>query len=402
VTGTAKALVVSVAAALISAGCANGNDDATDAWPEFENLPVQSSIEAPDDAATAAGEGEAECETGLSIGFAGAMTGSDARMGKNIANGVRLAIDRHNRANPRCQVEFTTFDTTGDPSEATRVVTEAVNDASVIGVVGLPLSGESKATGTLFEDAGLAHITPSATSPELTRNGWKTFHRGTGNDEAQGPAAALLAQQLGAERVYVVQDDTVYGSGIGQTAAEALGAMLAGRDLVAEGHRDFSSTITKILKSKAHAVFFSGRHADAARFVQQLKARKFRGLFLAPERVMNEQFVRRAGSAANGTYFTCPCMPGELVPDFARPYRAAFDVAPGAYSIEAYDSTIVLLRGIDDGRNTRRQLLAFVESYSGQGYAKSYKWAADGELADTPVFDYKVELGKIVPVGAVD
>ena len=62
-------------------------------------------------------------------------------------------------------MQFTKFDTEGDPNKATGPVTQAVNTPAIVGVVGLPFSGESKATGNIFEQQGLVHITPSATNP---------------------------------------------------------------------------------------------------------------------------------------------------------------------------------------------------------------------------------------------
>ena len=397
-----KALSVSAAAMLLAAGCANtATDGGTDAV-EIEDLPVQTSLEVPDDATTAAGEGDATCPAGTTIGYVGAMTGANAQLGINIYNGVQLAIDQHNEANADCQVEFKKFDTEGDPNKATGPVTQAVNDDSIIGVIGLPFSGESKATGKIFEDAGLVHISPSATNPDLTKNGWTTFHRGMGNDQDQGPRVAVLAKKLGAENVYVVQDDSDYGIGLGRTSTEALGGMLAGKDKVTTGQKDFSATIAKIMKSDAQAVFYSGYYAEGAPFAQQLKSKGFKGVFIGPDGVKDDQFVKQAGNASEGTYFTCPCLPGELIPDFSTAYEKAFDISPGTYSIEGYDTAIVLLRGIDEGNTDRAKLLEFVEGYSGQGFSKAYKWSPDGELAERPVYGYKVEDGKILPVGLLD
>lgn len=401
-TRSVKALAVSAAAMLLAAGCANtGTGDGQDAV-ELEDLPAQTSIEVPDDAATADGDGDATCPAGTTIGYIGAMTGANAQLGINIYNGVQLAIDQHNEANPKCQVEFTKFDTEGDPTKATGPVTQAVNDESIIGVIGLPFSGESKATGKIFEDAGLVHITPSATNPDLTKNGWKTFHRGMGNDAVQGPKVAVLAKKLGAEKVYVVQDDSDYGIGLGRTSTEGLGDMLVGTDKVTTGQKDFSATIAKIKKSGAEAVFYSGYYAEGAPFAQQLKSKAFKGVFLGPDGVKDDEFVKQAGNASEGAYFTCPCIPGELIPEFAKSYKKAFDIAPGTYSIEGYDTAIVLLKGIDDGATDRKKLLQAVEGYSGQGFAKAYKWGADGELTETPVYGYKVEDGKIVSIGSLD
>ena len=51
--------------------------------------------------------------------MAGALNGPDAALGINIKNGVQLAIDKHNAANPGCQVQLKPFDTEGDPQKAT-------------------------------------------------------------------------------------------------------------------------------------------------------------------------------------------------------------------------------------------------------------------------------------------
>jgi len=404
VTRPAQAFAILAATTLLAAGCAKtGDDGAPDAASGLNDIPVQTSIDVPADAVTAAGDGKAKCADTTTIGYAGAMTGPNAQLGINIYNGVQLAIDQHNKANPNCQVQFKKFDTEGDPTKATGPVTQVVNDDSIVGVIGLPFSGESKATGQIFEDAGLVHITPSATNPDLAKNGWTTFHRGMGNDAVQGPTVAVIAKKLGAERVYVVGDDSDYGIGLFKTSTEALGSMLVGKDKVTTGQKDFSATISKILNAKADAVFYSGYYAEGAPLDQQLVSKGFKGAFIGPDGVKDDEFVKQAGSASNNAYFTCPCIPGELIPDFSDAYKKAFkNKAPGTYSIEGYDTAIVLLQGIDKGNTTRPKLLSFVEDYSGQGYAKSYKWNEDGELTDTPVFGYKVDNGKIVSIGQLD
>jgi branched-chain amino acid transport system substrate-binding protein len=133
-------------------------------------------IPVPPDAVKPAGNGNATCN-GVTIAYAGAQTGANAQLGINIVNGVQLAINQHNEANPNCQVNFKKFDTEGDPGKAPGIVTQLVSEDDILGAVGLPFSGESKATGQIFEQADLAHLTPSATNPDLTKNGWTTFFR---------------------------------------------------------------------------------------------------------------------------------------------------------------------------------------------------------------------------------
>jgi branched-chain amino acid transport system substrate-binding protein len=367
------------------------------------DVPAISKVDIPPAAVLPAGDGKATCPATTTLAYAGAQTGPNAQLGVNVFNGIQLAINQHNQANPGCQVQFKKFDTEGDPNKATGPVTQLVSEDAIIGVIGLPFSGESKATGNIFEQRGLVHITPSATNPSLTENGWSTFIRGLGNDAVQGPAGAkFLTGKLGAKKVYLVQDDSDYGIGLAGSTSKELGDALAGTEKVTTGQKDFSAVISKIMNAKADAVFYSGYYAEGAPFIQQLSGKGFTGTFVAPDGVKDEQFIKQAGDASNGTFFTCPCIPGELIPDFASAYKEISKGGePGTYSIEGYDAATVLLSGIDAGKQSRPDLLAWVKSYDKDGLSKHYKWDAKGELQAPTVYGYKVENAKIVPVGPI-
>ena len=367
------------------------------------NIPAISKVDVPAGAVMPAGDGKATCPATTTLAYAGAQTGPNAQLGVNIFNGIQLAIDQHNKANPGCQVQFKKFDTEGDPNKATGPVTQLVSEPDILGVIGLPFSGESKATGNIFEQKGLVHITPSATNPGLTGNGWTTFFRGLGNDAVQGPAAAkFLTGKLGAKKVYLVQDDSDYGIGLGTSTSAGLGSALAGTEKVTTGQKDFSAVISKIMNAKADAVFYAGYYAEGAPFDQQLVGKGFTGTFVAPDGVKDDQFIKQAGDASSNAYFTCPCIPGELIPEFASAYKdIAKGAEPGTYSIEGYDAATVLLSGIDAGKQSRADLLSWVKSYDKAGLSKHYKWDAKGELQAPTVYGYKVENAKIVPVGPI-
>ncbi len=388
---------------LVLTGCANQAGTPSNSSSSTKvDIPTISSVDVPADAVLPAGDGKGKCDSSTTIAYVGAETGANAALGINIYNGVQLAIDQHNKANPDCQVQFTKFDTEGDPNKATGPVTQAVNEPDIIGVVGLPFSGESKAAGQIFADKGLVQITLSATNPHLTKNGWKTFFRALGNDSIQGPAAAkFVTDQLKAKKVYLVQDDSDYGIGLGEATSKALGSALVGTDKVTTGQKDFSATVSKIVNSKADAVYYAGYYAEGAPFDAQLVKKGFKGTFIGPDGAKDDQFIKQAGSASANAYFTCPCIPGELIPDFEKAYKAAFNAEPGTYSIEGYDATTVLLSGIDKGNATRADLLSYVASYDADGLSKHYKWDSTGELQAPAVYGYKVADGKIEPIGQI-
>lgn len=400
----ARAVTVVAALSLAVGACAANNSSSSGSSNNSGTTGLQplTSLSAPADAANPAGDGKASCPSGTAIAFGGAETGANAQLGINILDGVKTAVNQHNAANKGCQVTLKSFDTEGDPGKAPGIVTQMVGDSSIIGAVGLAFSGESQATGQIFQQGGLVHITASATQPALTKNGWTTFFRGLGNDNTQGPAAAkFLTQNLGAKKVCVVQDDSAYGIGLSGTTTQALGSAddQACNDKVTTGQKDFSGTVNKIMNAKPDAVFYSGYYQEAAPFDQQLVQKGFTGKFVGPDGVKDPKFLQLAGSAGDNAYFTCPCVPGNLLKSFTDAYKqASSGQDPGTYSAEAYDVATILLKGIDAGNTTRDKLLNYVKNYNGDGLTTHFQWNSTGELAQTAVYGYEVHNGQIVPV----
>lgn len=338
-----------------------------------------------------AGDGTAKCDP-VTLAMAGALTGPNAALGINIENGIKLAIKQHNDANPDCQVTEKGFDTEGDPAKAPAVATQIINDTSIIGLIGPAFSGETKATGQAFHDAGLLSLTPSATNPALTTNGWTNFFRGLANDAVQGPSVgAYLANTAGFSKVCVVQDDSDYGVGLAEQITEGLGDA-ADADCAAKvktGDKDFSATVQIIADAAPDAVFYAGYYAEAAPFVAQLRDGGVEATFVSADGTNDPQFVEQAGSAAKDALLSCPC--GPAPDDFATAYTDEFNQAPGTYSVEGYDLATILLLGIDSGITDRAGLIDWVKNYDGTGLARDYKWDSTGELASALIWIYKVQ-----------
>ena len=338
-----------------------------------------------------AGDGKATCPP-VSIAMAGALNGPDAALGINIKNGVQLAIDKHNAANPGCQVQLKPFDTEGDPQKATAIAPQIVDDQYTIGLVGPAFSGETKATGTVFDQAGLVDTTASATNPTLSENGWKTFFRGLANDAVQGPSVAkYMKNTLGYKKICVVDDSTDYGLGLASAVRETLGPVAdsACNISVKKGDKDFSAAVTQVKGASPDAVFYSGYYSEAAPFAQQLKDGGFEGVFVSADGTKDPEFVKQAGEASKGAILSCPC--GPATGAFADEYKKKFNTDPGTYSTEGFDLGTIMLKGIDSGAITRPALLDFVKNYNGQGVARKYQWSPTGELTTNLIWIFKVQ-----------
>jgi len=341
--------------------------------------------------ANPAGDGTATCSP-LAIAMAGPLTGADAPFGTNVKDGAQLAIEQHNAANPGCQVQLKTFDTEGDPQKATAVAPQIVGDASIVGLVGPTWSGETKATGAVFDQAGLAALTPSATNVALADQGWKTFFRGLSNDGVQGPALAnYLKNVVGVNKACVVDDSTDAGLGQANAVRDTLGPIAdsACNISVKKGDKDFSAAVTQIKGQSPDLVVYASYYTEAALLLQQLRDAGYTGTFAGPDGIKDPQFIKAAGQAADGAILSCPCGPAGGA--FADEYTKKYGQAPGTYSLEAYDLATILLKGIDSGAVTREALLDYVRNYSGQGVARMYQWTPTGELTSNMIWIYKVQ-----------
>ena len=338
---------------------------------------------------TSSASGSGACPDGTSIGFFGALTGSNANLGVNIRNGVQLAVDEHNAKSGVCQVGITNYDSQGLPDQASGLATQAVRDTKVLGVVGPAFSGESKVADPVFSEAGLVGISPSATNPALSTNGWKTFFRVLGNDNTQGPAAATyLTGALGKSKVYVIDDASEYGKGLADIVRKDLGAKNVGNNTVQAGQTDFSAVVAAIRASGADAVFYGGYYSEAGLLLKQMRDAGVTTQFVTDDGAKDEGLITAAGAAAaEGAAMTCPCLPPEKASGtFAADYQKKFGSAPATYSAEGYDAAKIMLDGIDAGKTTRADLLSYVASYDQQGVTKELKFDGKGEPSAVSVW----------------
>jgi branched-chain amino acid transport system substrate-binding protein len=337
----------------------------------------------------------------VQVGFFGALTGDAANLGQNIKNGAKLAIDQYNAQHGSCQVKLKEFDSQGDPAQASSLAQKAVDDKTVIGLVGPAFSGESKAADPKFNEAGLVAITPSATNPALAKNGWKTFFRVLGNDASQGPAAAKYIQSvLKAKKVVVVDDASEYGKGLADIVRTTLGkSVVVANDTVQQKQTDFSPTVTKIRSAGADAVFYGGYYAEAGLLKKQMVDAGLKTTLVVGDGVKDEGYITAAGAkAAEGTIMTCPCLPPDKAGGtFYADYKKAYNAEPATYGAEGFDAAKILLDGIAAGKTSRQDMVDFVKAYDKPGVTKQLKFDPTGEPSQVSVWAYKVEGGKIVP-----
>jgi branched-chain amino acid transport system substrate-binding protein len=402
-TRLVRAAALAVSLAFVAAAC---GDDSDSGSTEDTTAAAEDTATA-DTTAPAEGDeaaGGATCAEGTSIAFFGALSGDAGNLGQNIKKGAELAVAQFNAANAGCQVELKQFDSQGSPDQAPALATEAIADATILGIVGPAFSGESKAVNPLFDEAGLSIITPSATNEALNDNGWKIFHRALAGDDKQGPGIVTYIQnKLAAETVGVIDDASEYGKGIADIVREGLGDKVVASDSIDPAAADFSAAVSKMKDAAPAAIFYGGYYAEAGKLAKQLRDAGVESTLVFGDGVKDIGYIEAAGPAAEGSIITCTCADGGSNADFAAAYGEQFPgETPQTYAAEAYDSANAFLAAIASGAADRAAVLDFLKSYDAAGVTKQIKWDETGEVAGNAVYSYKVEGGAIVVEGLIE
>ena len=348
-----------------------------------------------DDSGSDSSGGASSDLCGKNLAFLGAETGDAGALGLNMVGGVKLALDEWNSENDDCQIGLKEFDSQGNPEKAPSLATEIINDDSIFGLVGPGFSGESLATGKTFYEAGLPSISPSATNVTITQQGWTTWHRVIGNDEAQGEAdASYLTDTVGAKKVFVIDDGQDYSVGLADVVADGLGDSLADRDQIQVGQVDMSAVVTTVKSSGADAVFYGGYYTEAGLLVKQLRQDGFKGTFMSGDGSEDPAFVEAAGpEAAEGAILSAPAAPAPA--DFNDKYKELNGTDSGLYSTQAYDAANIFLAALEDGASTPEEVNDFIGSYSGDGVSGPIEFDENGDITSSTIYAYFVKDGKL-------
>lgn len=346
----------------------------------------------------------------VKIAFQGPLSGDNAQLGINEVNAVQLAVDQANKNNTYgFQVTLLKSDDVGDPAKAPAAATTIQQDPAVMGVVGPSFSGPTKAVGASYDAANLVLVSPSATNPTLTSQGFKSFHRVVPPDSLEGKLAGdWLATK--AKNVFVIDDLSDYGKGAADAVEEELKAkgVKTTRQGVDAKTTDYSVIAQTVKASGADAMFYGGYDAQAALLAKALKATSYPGVVMTGNGGKSSVFTKNAGDSGNKWYFSCGCLDATVAPSakaFTDAYQAAFSTPPSTYSPEAYDATNALLTAIksvkDKGNVTRQAVFGAVKSVDYKGITTQIKFEANGEVQQQVINLYQQKDGVIQLTGDI-
>lgn len=293
----------------------------------------------------------------VKIGHVGPVSGAIAHLGKDNEYGARMAIDELNAAGvtidgKQVKLELIAEDDGADPKQGTAVA-QKLADAKVVGVIGHLNSGTTIPASKIYSDAGIPQISPSATNPKYTRQGFKTTFRVVADDVHLGSTLGKYAVgTLKAKNVAVIDDRTAYGQGVAEEftkAAEAAGAKIVAKEFTTDKATDFNAILTSIKGKKPDVVFFGGMDAVGGPMLKQMKSLGITAKFMGGDGICTAELSKLAGDAIGNEQVFCAeagGVEGEAkagMDKFRADFKAKFNVDVQLYSPYVYDATKVLV-----------------------------------------------------------
>lgn len=293
----------------------------------------------------------------VKIGHVGPVSGAIAHLGRDNEYGARMAIEELNAAGVvidghKVRLELMAEDDGADPKQGTAVAQKLV-DAKVAGVIGHLNSGTTIPASKIYFDAGIPQISPSATNPKYTRQGYKTAFRVVADDVHLGSTLGKYAvDTLKAKNVAVIDDRTAYGQGVAEEfskAAEAAGAKIVAKEFTNDKATDFNAILTSIKGKKPDVVFFGGMDAVGGPMLKQMKSLGITAKFMGGDGVCTSQLPTLAGDAIGEAQVYCAeagGVEGEAkagMDEFRARFKAKFNVDVQLYAPYVYDATKVLV-----------------------------------------------------------
>ena len=350
----------------------------------------------------------APAEEVVKIGHVAPLTGGIAHLGKDNENGARMAVDEINAAgglkigDKTIKLELQGEDDKADPKEGTLAAQKLV-DAGVVAVVGHLNSGTSIPASKIYSDANVTQISPSATNPKLTEQGFKTTFRVVANDNQQGSVLAnFAANEMKAKTIAIIDDRTAYGQGLAdvvEKVAKEKGVKVVAREFTNDKATDFNAILTKVRAAKPDVVMYGGMDATAGPMAKQMKQLGIKAPMLAGDGVCSPEFIKLAGDAADK--LTCS-MAGEAVEklakgeDFKAKYKAKFNQDVQVYSPYSYDAVYVIADAIKRaGKADRASITAAMPATNYAGLTGQIAFDEKGDIKNGAISMFKVKDGKL-------
>ncbi len=352
----------------------------------------------------------------VKIGHVGPTTGGIAHLGKDNENGAKMAIEDLNAkgltiGGKKIKFELLAEDDAGDPKQGTTVA-QKLADAKVVAVIGHLNSGTTIPASKIYNDAGIPQISPSATNPKYTQQGFKNAYRVVAHDgQLGGTLGQYAVKELKAKTVVLIDDRTAYGQGVAdefKKSATASGAKIAGHEYTNDKATDFKAILTKLKASNPDIVFFGGMDAVAGPMLKQMKELGLNAKMMGGDGICTAELAKLAGDAMTDGKVVCAeaggiTKDGEAAMDaWKARFKTKFNAEVQIYAPYVYDSMMIMVEAMKAADSTDPKVFsAKLRATNYNGVTGKVAFDDKGDIKNGTLTLYTYKGGKQDKIGVV-
>ena len=347
----------------------------------------------------------------VKIGTASPLSGTGAHQGKDIENGARMAVDELNAkgivlGGRKVQWVLQPEDDAADPKTGAAVAQKLV-DAKVAAVVGHLNSGTTVPASKIYSNAGIPQISPAATTPLYTNQGFRTAFRLVANDNLVGRIMATYSiGTLKAKKIAVIDDRTAFGQGLADEFVKAVrkagpGVTVVSRQFTNDKATDFNAILTQIRARDPDVIFYGGMDAVAGPMLKQMKALGLRAKLVSGDGVCSEKMPQLAGDALVDDKVFCVVAGGVSGPQeaglnaFNGRYQQRYKMPVQTYAPYAYDAVMVFAAAMQKANSADpARYLPALAAIKHEGVTGSIAFDPKGDLKNAALTLYTYRQGK--------
>ena len=352
----------------------------------------------------------------VKIGHVGPTSGAIAHLGKDNENGARMAIEELNAkgvtiGGKKVKLELLAEDDAGDPQQGTAAAQKLV-DSKVMGVIGHLNSGTTIPASKIYSDAGIPQISPSATNPKYTRQGYKTSFRVVADDVHLGGTLGKYAvTSLKGKNIAVIDDRTAYGQGVAdefEKGVKAAGGKTVGREFTNDKATDFTAILTSLKAKKPDVVFFGGMDAVAGPMMRQMKQLGIEAKFMGGDCICTGELPKLAAGTMADSQVVCAEAGGvegaakKSMDDFYVAYKKKFNTDVQVYAPYVYDAVNVMVAAmVKAGSAEPAKYLPVLAKIEHKGVTGNIAFDAKGDIKNGALTLYTYKGGKREQIAVV-
>ena len=354
------------------------------------------------------------------------MQGAMLPEGTGMKNGVNLAVDQNKAEAAGYCIEVVNLDDaspqTGkwDGAVEAENANKAVADPDAMVYIGTYNSGAAKVSMTITQRGHMAQVTPANTYPGLTKKrgaapgepeiyrplGIVSFFRVPPADDIQGTVGARWAKKLGHKKVYILNDQELYGKGIAdvfEAEAKKIGLEVVANEGIDYKQPDQKPVLTKIRASRADLVYMGAVvETGAQTIIRQMKDLGMTApkvSFMGPDGLYEEELLKAATcDAAMGVdmHITFASVAFDQMTgkgaEIYKLYKERYKIEPTSYALYSWEAAEVAIQAIKraEAKDREKIRVAIAATKDFNGLNGKWSFDANGDTTMDVMSGFKV------------